>query len=383
MSAPIYLDHAATSWPKPQAVLDAWAAYHRDVTGSPGRGSHRGAIEGSRRVEAVRKEITDFLGGDDPRRFVFTPSCTHAMNLAIVGFLKPGDHAVATAVDHNSALRPLAQLAKDRIIDLSIAESDRQGFVTLAALRAAMRPNTRLVVCAHASNALGTIQDVGMFVEVARSVGARVLLDAAQTAGCVPIDAKRMGVDFVAIPGHKSLLGPSGIGGLWVASGLELRPDHFGGTGLDSANPTPPVTWPTSYEAGTGNPAGIVAFGAGVRTVADEGPEAILRKERALLGELVEGLARVRRVTLYGSADLERRVGVLSFAVEGYDCNEIATILDSSFGILVRSGQLCAPRVAAAMGAPESGFVRASLGRTSTRDDVAALVRAIGEITSS
>jgi selenocysteine lyase/cysteine desulfurase len=222
-----------------------------------------------------------------------------------------------------------------------------------------------------------------MFAEIARAAGARVLLDAAQTAGCVPVDAKRMGVDFVAVPGHKSLLGPSGIGGLYVASGIELRPGHFGGTGLDSSNPTPPITWPTSFEAGTGNPAGIVAFGAGVRVVADEGPEAILTKERALLAEMLEGLSRAPRVTTYGSRDLARRVGVLSFNVEGYDPNEVATILDTSFGILVRGGQLCAPNVARAVGAPEAGFVRASLGFTSTRDDVAALVAAVGEIAAS
>jgi cysteine desulfurase family protein len=379
----IYLDHAATSWPKPAGVIEAWAEYHRDVAGSPGRGAHHGAVAASRRVEGVRKEISDFLGGGDPSRFLFTPSCTHAMNLAIHGFLGPGDHAVATQLDHNAALRPLADLANKTIIGFTIAKADASGCVTAAALRAAMAPSTKLVVCTHASNALGTVQDVAMFVEVAKSAGARVLLDAAQTAGAVAIDARAMGVDFIAIPGHKGLLGPSGIGGLWVAPGIELRPDRFGGTGLSSSDLTPPVTWPTSFEAGTGNPAGIVAFGAGLAAVAEEGPAAILTKERALLRELEEGLARIPRVTTYGSRDVERRVGVCSLTIDGYDPNEVAAILDASFGIQTRAGQLCAPLVPRAVGAPEAGFVRVSLGRTTTREDVAACVRAIEEIAAS
>jgi cysteine desulfurase / selenocysteine lyase len=379
----VYLDHAATSWPKPKEVIDAWVGYHREVEGSPGRGAHAGAVEGARRVEGARKTLADFLGIDDPRRFVFTPSCTHAMNLAIRGVLRRGDHAIATAIDHNSALRPLAAVAKDLGVELTIAPAGRDGIVGSDAVRAAVRRNTRLVVCTHASNAFGTIQDVAAFVEIARAAGARILLDAAQSAGILPIDAKRLGVDFVAVPGHKSLLGPSGIGGLYVASGVEIPPDHFGGTGLDSSNLTPPVSWPGSFEAGTGNPAGITAWGAGVRVVADEGLDSIRRRERELLARMEEGLARLPKIALHGSRDLERRVGVLSFTVEGYDPNEVAAILDSSFEIRVRSGQLCAPEAIRAAGAPEAGVVRASLGFTSTADEVDALVGAVAEIVAS
>ncbi|HKE00963.1 MAG TPA: aminotransferase class V-fold PLP-dependent enzyme, partial [Planctomycetota bacterium] len=372
--------HAATSWPKPPQVLEAWARFHREVAGSPGRGAHAGSLEATRRVERVRRELTDLLGGADARRCVFTPSCTHAMNLAFHGALRPGDHAIATALDHNAALRPLAAMEAEGRIALTIVDASRDGFVSPDAIRAAVRPATRLVVATHAGNAFGTIQDVAAFAEIAHAAGARVLLDAAQSAGVIPIDARALGADLVAVPSHKSLLGPAGAGALLVAPDVDLAPDRFGGTGMDSTSLTPPVAWPASFEPGTGNAAGVVAWGEGIRVATEDGLAAVAAHERSLLARLEAGLAAIPRVTRYATRDLERRVGVLSCSVEGHDPAEVAAILDASFGIAVRAGVLCAPRAAAAVGAPASGFVRISVGRTTTPADVDAAIDALRAI---
>ncbi len=376
----IYLDHAATSWPKPIAVLDAWRRYHEAVPGSPGRGGHRGAVEAGRRVEAVRLALTELLGGDDPSRLLFAPSCTHALNLALRGLLRRGDHAVATTLDHNSVLRPLAALAEERGLEISIVRATPEGFVTPDSLRAALRPATRLVALPHASNALGTIQDVDRLAREAHQAGALVLLDAAQSAGTIPVDARRLGADLVAVPSHKALLGPSGAGALLVGPGIALEPDRFGGTGHDSHSHRPAIAWPSSFEPGTGNPAGVVAWGEGIRHVADEGLDAIAAHERRLVRRLEEALLPIPGVRLFGSRDVDRRVGVLSLSIDGSEPAEVAAVLDSSFGILVRAGLLCAPEAAASAGAPPGGFVRLSVGLSTTAEDVDAAARAIEEI---
>lgn len=379
----IYLDHAATSWPKPRGVTDAWVRYHEEVAGSPGRGSHRGSVEAARRVERVRAELCAFLGGSDPSRLLFTASCTDALNLALAGLLAPGDHVVATDLDHNAVLRPLAQLAAQGRISLSLAPADREGRVSADALRSALRAKTRLLVCTHASNALGTIQDTAPFVEIARACGALVLLDAAQTAGVLPIDARRDGFDLVAIPGHKGLLGPSGVGALLVGDGIALHPTRFGGTGLDSLERTPPVAWPASFEPGTGNPGGIVALGAGLRAVAEEGCGSIRAREERLAGALLEGIAKIPGARIFGNRDPVHRTGVLAFALDGFPPDEVAAILDASFEIRVRAGAMCAPGALRAVGAPEGGFVRASVGFTTTASEVDAFLEAIREIAAS
>ncbi|HKE00731.1 MAG TPA: aminotransferase class V-fold PLP-dependent enzyme [Planctomycetota bacterium] len=378
----IYLDHAATSWPKPQAVLDAWASYH-EVAGSPGRGGHRGATEATRRVEVVRRELSELLGASDPSRCLFAPSCTHAINLAIAGSLGAGDHAIATELDHNSVLRPLAALEAKGRIALTIVSADRDGFVRPEAVRAAVRPTTRLIAAPHATNSVGTIQDVAAFGEIAHAARARFLLDAAQTAGLVPIDAPRIGADFVAVPGHKKLLGPSGVGALLVAPEIGLEPDRHGGTGVASDALVPEVRWPSSFEPGTGNPGGIVAWGAGIRVATEDGLAVARERETALLERLEEGLASIRGVTRFGARSTERRVGVAALTVRGLEPDEVAAALDSTFGILVRAGLLCAPRAIEALGAPPSGVVRLSIGVSTTPQEIDAALSALREIAAS
>jgi len=379
----IYLDHAATSWPKPAQVLEAWSRYHRDVAGSPGRGSHRGAVAANQQVEMSRREIVAFLGGTDPSRLIFTPSCTHAINLAISSVLRRGDHVVATALDHNAVLRTLAELEARGESSFTLVAPRPDGMIAVDDVVAAWQPNTRLLAASHASNALGSLIDAAAFGELARSRNALFLLDAAQTAGAVPIDAPRLHADLVAIPSHKGLLAPAGVGALWAAPGIELRPHHFGGTGGDSTMLRPDVSWPQSFEAGTGNPAGIVAMAEGVRFVAEEGVLTILERERSLVQQLRSGLEAVRGVKLFGPRDPQQHVGVLSIALEGMEAAEVGAALDSAFEIRVRTGHLCAAKAAAAVDAPASGFVRFSVGFSTTSEEIEAAISAVREIAAS
>lgn len=379
----IYLDHAATSWPKPPQVLAAWNEYHESVPGSPGRGSHRGSVEATKRVENVRRELCQFLGGNDPRRLIFTSSCTHALNLGVFGFLRKGGHAIATGMDHNSVLRPLAAMEARGIIELSIVPAGRDGFVNPADVRAAIRKNTKLVAFPHASNVTGTIQDVVAITKIAHDAGSVVLLDAAQTAGIVPIDAERNEIDMIAVPSHKSMLGPSGCGALLVRTTVELEPSYFGGTGVESEKLTTGISWPMSFEPGTANPAGIVAWGAGIEFVADLGPEQILQNERALASRLIDGFVAIPNVHIYGSTEITKRVATIAISIDGIDPHEAAAILDTSFGILVRAGLICAARLRESIGGPADGYIRFSLGYNTTKDDVDAAVHAVTEIAAS
>lgn len=379
----IYLDHAATSWPKPAAVLDAWREYHEKAAGSPGRGSHSGSAEASRRVERVRRDLADFFALPDPARVIFTPSCTHALNLAIFGLLKKGDHVVSTAMDHNATLRPLARLANSGVIEWSVAKAAPDGIVTTDALRAVIRKTTKMVVLSHASNAVGAIQDAAGFAQIAREHGALFLLDAAQTAGLLPIDMTRLGIDLLAVPSHKALLGPSGAGALLVREPLTPDPLHFGGTGVDSASLVPAVEFPGSYEAGTGNPAGIVAWGAGIRHVADAGVDAMLQHERELILQLQAKLIHHPKIQIYGPRDATQRTGILALNISGFDSHEVASILDASFQIAVRAGVSCAPLVTKMIGAPAGGWVRVSAGYSTTEHEIAAAADAILQIADS
>ncbi|MFN0205418.1 MAG: aminotransferase class V-fold PLP-dependent enzyme [Planctomycetota bacterium] len=379
----IYLDHAATSWPKPPEVLAAWNDYHQSVPGSPGRGAHRGSLEATKRVENVRRELCQLLGGSDPRRLIFTSSCTHALNLGVFGFLKKGEHAIATGLDHNSVLRPLAAMEARGIIELTIVAGGREGFVKTEDVRAAIRSNTKLIAIPHASNVIGTIQDVDAIVTLAHAAGIVVLLDAAQTAGIVPIDAKRSEMDMIAVPSHKSLLGPSGCGALLVRENVQLEPCYFGGTGVESEKLTTGVSWPMSFEPGTANPAGIVAWGAGIQYVGDFGPERILQNERELAARLIEGFVAIPGVHLYGTTNIQKRVATIAISIDGVEAHEAAAILDTSFGILVRAGLICAARLRESIGGPADGFIRFSLGYNTTKDDVDAAIHAVSEIAAS
>jgi cysteine desulfurase/selenocysteine lyase len=373
----IYLDNAATTFPKPRAMLDGMVERYAELGVSPGRGNHDLATRAGDLVEDVRARVAAFFGAPDPQRVVFGANATDALNTAILGLVRPGDHVVATRLDHNSVLRPLHHLAETGEISWDCAPFDEGGFVTPTAVETLLRPETRAVVMTHASNVIGTIQPVA---EIARRCAARgvpVIVDAAQSAGQVPIDMAALGVAALAFTGHKSLYGPSGIGGLVVMPGLELETSRFGGTGMDSASLVHSRAWPLRLEAGTLNLLGVIGLGLGLEFVGAQGVEAIHEREMALLARLRDGLAAIPAVTLYYADSLVGHVAVLTANVDGIHPQDVGAILDGDFGIAVRVGVHCAPLVHRDLGTIDRGAVRFSLGAFTTGEDVDAAIEAM------
>ncbi len=377
----IYLDNAATTFPKAPRTLERALERYRDLGVSPGRGSHDLALRAGDAVDEVRSAVAAFFGAPEPERVAFGANATDALNTAILGLLRPGDHAVATRLEHNSVLRPLHHLTQAGVIAWDAAPFDERGIVTPDAVEALLRPETRLVVMTHASNVLGTVQPVA---EVARRCAARgipVVVDAAQSAGQVPIDMAAMGIAALAFTGHKSLYGPPGIGGLVVMPSLEVATTRFGGTGVDSASLVHTQAYPLRLEAGTLNLLGVLGLGEGLAFVRAQGVEALHAREVALLTRLRDGLAAIDGVTVYrADGDLAGRVGVLACNVAGIDPEDVGAILDGDFDIAVRVGVHCAPLVHRDLGTIERGSVRFSLGAFSTEADVDAAVAAMRAI---
>lgn len=376
----IYLDHAATSWPKPpevaQAVMDAML---HDAA-NPGRGSHAMAVRAGRILFDTRKQLAKLFKVRNPNDIAFAANTTAALNQAIKGLLKEGDHVVATAVEHNSVRRPLEFLKKEIGITVTYVEPDADGAVTAAGVEEAILPNTALVVVTHSSNLLGTIIPVEDIGAITRKRGVKLLVDAAQSAGVLDLDVEAMGIDMLAFPGHKGLLGPQGTGGLYLHPELELTPLLHGGTGSQSELPEQPTVRPDRYESGTPNTPGIAGLGAGVRYVLNETPGKIHTKEWELTSRMMEGLSSVSRLRLLGPALGKPRTGIAAFVIDGIDASEIAFILDQHYGIAVRSGFHCTPLAHQCAGTGTTGAVRASVGYSTTERDVDALVDAVKEI---
>ena len=377
----IYLDNAATTFPKAPGTLERAVELYRELGVSPGRGNHDLAMRASDAVDEVRAKVAAFFGAPDPARVVFGANATDALNTVLLGLVRPGDHVVTTRLDHNSVLRPLRHLAESGSIIWDAAGFDERGLVSPDTIEAMLRPNTRLVVMTHASNVIGSVQPVA---EIARRCAARgvpVVLDAAQSAGQVSIDMTAMGVSALAFTGHKSLYGPSGIGGLVVMPGLEVATTRFGGTGMDSASLAHTPTYPLRLEAGTLNLLGVLGLGLGLDFVVGEGVEAIHAHEAALLTRLRDGLASIDRVTVFrADGNLSDRVAVLACTVAGVHPQDVGAILDGDFDIAVRVGVHCAPLVHRDLGTIDRGAVRFSLGAFTTEADVDAAIAAMRTI---
>jgi cysteine desulfurase family protein len=376
----IYLDNAATTFPKPPGTLEAMVRAYREAGVSPGRGSYDLAVQAGDLVDQVRRQVALLFGAPDPDRVVFAGNATDALNLALHGLLRPGDHVVATELEHNSVLRPLHHLREQGRIRFDLAPCDGQGRVDPGAVARALRPDTRAVVLNHASNVLGTVQPVREIGALCAARGVLLILDAAQSAGIVPVDLSAWQVSAVAFTGHKALFGPTGIGGLVLAPGVEVQPSRYGGTGVDSRSPFQTPALPHRLEAGTLNLLGILGLGAGVEFVLGQGLEAIHRREMALLARLQAGLEGVRGVTLYGGRGLEDRVPVLTLNVDGVHPEDAGAILDADFHIAVRAGLHCAPRVHERLGTLGRGAVRFSPGLFNTMDDMDAAVLAVASM---
>ena len=377
-----YFDNAASSWPKPTEVMDAMTKCLLEYGANPGRGSHQMAVKASRALFETRKSLARLFGISNPNDICYTLNTTEALNLAIKGLLKEGDHVITTSVEHNSVRRPLEFLRRTKNIEISYIQTNNQGYVNPLNIRDAIRSNTKLVICSHSSNLLGTIVPLGEISEICKAKKLIFLVDAAQTAGTIPIDVQKMGIDMLAFPGHKGLLGPQGTGGLYIHPNLDLEPLLQGGTGSQSEAVEQPLVRPDRYESGTQNTVGIAGLNEGVKFVLHQTVEAIHTKEWKLTQRLMEGIQGVKGIQILGPNLGEDKTGIVSFVMQQIDASELAFILDQSFQIAVRSGFHCTPLAHQSAGTTETGAVRASVGFYTTGEEVNHFIQAIKEISS-
>jgi cysteine desulfurase/selenocysteine lyase len=378
----IYLDYAATSWPKPPEVVQAMTRCMEQAGGNPGRSGHRLSIKAGRIVYDVREILAEFFHVPDPLRIIFAANATQAINLCLYGILRPGDHVLASSMEHNAVMRPLRDL-ESKGVSLSVVPCSPDGALDPDAVAQAMRPSTRLVVLTHASNVTGTILPVSRVADIAHNSGAFLLVDAAQSAGLLPIDVQAMNIDFLAFTGHKGLLGPQGTGGLAIGSRVpvrDLNPLWRGGTGSRSEFEIQPEDMPDKFESGTLNSPGIAGLGAGVEYILKRGLESIRAQEVALMRQLVEGIRCLDGVSLYGPTDIESRTSIVSFTAAGHRVSEIGLRLDEEFGILGRVGLHCAPAAHRTIGTFPEGTVRLALGLQTTEDDITSVIEALKKI---
>ena len=375
----IYLDNAATTFPKPEQVYLAVEHAMRDIGVAPGRGSHRQTMDANRMVFEARESLASLFGIGDSSRVVFTHSATEALNLAVIGLLVPGDHVVSSRMEHNSLVRPLT-LAEKRGVKVTWVPGNGSGLLDWKQVHRAIRHDTRLVAVSHCSNVTGAIQPIEEIGAITRKSGVLLLVDAAQSAGTVPIDVKEMNIDLLAAPGHKGLYGPQGTGFLYIAEGIELSPLIVGGTGGFSSLEEQPGELPERFESGTLNTPGIAGLKAGVEFVASTGVAAIREKEASLVAQLLQGLTKFSGLVHYSPQNEALRGGVVSFSVAGHDPAEIGYRLDSEFHIAVRVGLHCAPEAHRTIGTYPQGTIRVSPGYFNSHEDMDILLRALRNI---
>jgi len=371
MNRLIYLDNAATTFPKPASVLKKMIETYTRIGVSPGRGSYDLAAEAGELVSKTRQKVAHFFGAPDPDRVIFTANATDALNIALQGLLRPGDHVVSTRLEHNSVLRPLYHLRRNGIIEYDLIPFDGKGFVDPEDIVAAIRPNTKLVILSHVSNVLGTVQPVKEIGYRCAEHKVPLLIDAAQSAGIIPVDMQSWQVAGLAFTGHKSMLAPTGIGGLVLNRQIEsIEPSRFGGTGIDSGNLIHTEAFPYRLEAGTLNLLGIIGLSESLDFIGEMGMESIHTGEMELLNRLRDGLSLLDGIELYCAENLFNHVGLLTANVRGMDPNDVGAILDADFGIAVRVGLHCAPLVHESLGTSPYGSVRFSIGPFNTGDDI-------------
>jgi cysteine desulfurase family protein len=376
----IYLDNAATSFPKPEAVYAAMDRFARTTLANPGRAGHKMALASEHALSDARHRLNRFLNGKAPERIIFGLNGTDALNIACKGLLNPGDHVITSDLEHNSVSRPLVAMEKVGTISLSRVAANGEGILDPDTIRKAITPKTRLVALTHASNVLGSIQPVQQIGAIARERNVAFLVDAAQTVGVVPIDVQAMNVDLLAFPGHKGLFGPTGTAALYVAPSVSLRPWREGGTGGDSSSPTQPADYPHHLEGGTPNVLGIVGLVAGLDFVETETPDTLRRHEVALCDRLRDSLRELEGFHVLGPLSSKDRVGTLSFFWDALPAPELGSLLDQQFDIAVRPGLHCAPYIHKSSGSFPDGLVRVSPGPFSTEADIDALAAALKDI---
>ncbi len=377
----IYLDNAATSWPKPEVVYQAMDDFNRNTGASPGRSGHKLSIAAGRIIYEAREALSEVFGVNDPLRIIFTSNATEALNIAIKGIIRTGDHVVTTSMEHNSVMRPL-QAVKGRGAEITIVNCSQEGFLEAKAVERAIRKNTRLIILNHASNVVGTLLPIADVGYIAHHYGILFLVDAAQTAGHIPLDVQRMNIDLLAFAGHKGLYGPQGTGGFYLREGVELilEPLKQGGTGSRSESEYQPDFLPDKYESGTPNTVGIAGLAAGTRFLLSQDIANVQEKERELTRIIIEELERIPDVIVYGSRDANKQVAVISFNISSLAPSEVVMRLDYDYDIMCRPGLHCAPFAHKTIGTFPQGTVRLSPGYFSSEEDLVGTIKAIRSI---
>ncbi len=379
----IYLDNASTTFPKPEIVHDTVRDFYSRNGVNPGRSTSEMARNAEKMINGTRKKLSRFFNASlpdkDPNRLVFTLNATMSLNLIINGTVGPGDHVVTTVLEHNSVIRPVNHKVREGA-EVTYVKPDGRGRVDPDDIRKAIRSNTSLVIIDHASNVIGTIQDIEAIGAVCREAEVPLALDTAQSAGVIPIDMARMNISFLAFTGHKALYGPSGTGGICVADNAEIKGTIYGGTGIASADPYHLESFPYCLEAGTLNLAGIAGLSAGIDWVMDKGIDSIYDHEMRLLEKMINGFSSIEGVRIWGIRDTRDRVATLSITLDNMDAEEVGRQLDTQYNIQTRAGLHCAPLIHAFQGTAPKGTVRFSIGPFNTEDEINTTVQAVAEL---
>ncbi len=375
----IYLDNAATTFPKPESVYKAMDGCLRGFGANPGRSGHKLALEAGRSIYKTRELVCKLFNIENPMQVIFTSNATDSLNLALKGLLKPGDHVITTSMEHNSMVRPITAL-ESLGVENTIVQCDKQGILDPSTIEAAIKTNTKLIAMTHASNVAGTIMPVEEVGKIARRKGVYLLVDGAQTAGIYEIDVQKLNIDLLALPGHKGLMGPQGTGILYIREGIDLAHMKEGGTGSHSEILQQPDITPDRYESGTPNTPGIVGLGAGIEFIIETGIDKIREHEESLTNTMLEELKKIEGIRIYGPRDAKKQAAVISINIGDEDSSEISYVLDKAFDIAVRSGLHCAPLAHRTMGTFDQGTVRFSMGYFNTKEDVYKAVDALKHI---
>lgn len=374
----IYMDNAATTMHKPQAVIDAVIAAMSSM-GNAGRGANEASLSASRVIYDTRDKLCQFFGAENPRQIVFTNNSTESLNIAIKGLLNPGDHVITTMLEHNSVLRPLYEMEK-KGVKLTIIRSNEKGTFDLKDMEDAICPETKMVICTNGSNLTGNYIDIEKVGEMAHKHGLLFVVDASQTAGVFPIDVQRMQIDVLCFTGHKGLLGPQGIGGMYVREGLAVRPLKCGGSGVQTYSKTHPAEMPTALEAGTLNGHGIAGLGAAVDYLNETGIDVVREKEQRLMRKFYEGVKEIPDVKVYGDFSTFDRCAIVALNIGDFGSSEVSDALLTEYGISTRPGGHCAPLMHEALGTVEQGAVRFSFSHYNTDEEVDAAIAAVREL---
>lgn len=374
----IYMDNAATTMRKPEAVIEA-VVNAMNSMGNAGRGAHGASLSASRVIYNTREALARFFGAESPKQIVFTNNSTESLNIAIKGLLEPGDHVITTMLEHNSVLRPIYEM-QEKGVSVTIIKSNQKGTISYEDIENAVREDTKAIVITNASNLTGNYVDVRRVGEIAKKKGVCLIVDASQTAGVYPIHVKEMNIDILCFTGHKSLLGPQGTGGLYVREGLTLKPLKSGGSGVQTYLKKHPEDMPTALEAGTLNGHGIAGLGAAIAYLEKEGIDTIREKELQHMWHFYNGIKDIPGVKVYGNFDTEIRCPVVTLNIGEYDSSEVSDELLMTYDISTRPGAHCAPLMHEALGTVEQGAVRFSFSHYNTYEEVETAIAAIKEL---